>query len=287
LLAGDAVHQYVPTGGYGMNTGVGDAFDLGWKLAAVLAGFGGPALLDAYEAERRPIGLRNCAASARHVGVRGQIADLYGPALGLLDAAGDAARAAAGARIAQLGNAENESFGIEHGYVYAGSPLVAHERGAQIPDDPIQYEPTTVPGARLPSVILEDGRPLYDMLGDWFSIIVVGNADPVGFTAAAAKMRVPLRVVRIGEQWKAIYAAPMLLVRPDQHVAWRGSNDDEADAAVSIRRALGWSGASNGMQTFDLSSEQRLLSEEFSSNSHKPARSRPASSRPNGTGRCS
>ena len=77
LLAGDAAHQYVPTGGYGMNTGIGDACDLGWKLAAMLHGYGGPRLLASYELERRPVGVRNCDAARRHSEVRAEIAAVY------------------------------------------------------------------------------------------------------------------------------------------------------------------------------------------------------------------
>src|SRR5215813_7646539 len=118
FLAGDAAHQYIPTGGYGMNTGIGDACDLGWKLAAVLHGFGGPGLLAAYEAERQPVGLRNREASHRHTKVRGEIAALYRADLMAAGPTGEAARAEAARRIAALGNAENESFGIELGYAY-------------------------------------------------------------------------------------------------------------------------------------------------------------------------
>src|SRR5262249_52084944 len=118
FLAGDAAHQYIPTGGYGMNTGIGDACDLGWKLPAVGHGFAAPGLLASYAAERRPVGLRNCEASRRHSAVRAEISALYGADLMLPGDAGDAARLEAGRRIAAIGNAENESFGIELGYAY-------------------------------------------------------------------------------------------------------------------------------------------------------------------------
>jgi hypothetical protein len=112
FLAGDAAHQYIPTGGYGMNTGIGDACDLGWKLAAALHGFGGPHLLASYDAERRPIGLRNREASSRHAQVRAEIGALYIPDLTVPGPQGDIARAEVGLRIGAIGNAENESFGL-------------------------------------------------------------------------------------------------------------------------------------------------------------------------------
>ncbi len=240
LLAGDAVHQYVPTGGYGMNTGVGDAFDLAWKLAATLKGFGGPGLLASYEAERRTVGLRNCAAAEHHVGTRMAIGALYGPGLHAADAQGAVARMAAGAAIAELGNAENESYGIEQGYVYSDSPVVCSEPAAQTLQDPLRYEPTTVPGARLPSIILEDGVALYERLGDWFTLLIVGEGDEAGFRAAAEALGVPLAILRIPSRWQALYQADLLLVRPDQHVAWRGRHADAERASAVLKRALGW-----------------------------------------------
>ncbi len=208
FLAGDAAHQYIPTGGYGMNTGIGDAIDLGWKLAAAVKGFGGAALLDSYEKERRPVGLRNRLASERHTGVRFKIADLY-------EKERDPAALARG--IAALGNAENESWGIEFGYRYDG-----------VEGDPLRYEPTTAPGARLPSIFLRDGTALYDRLGPWFTLLRFGDADPTPLIDAAPA---PLEIVVIDDlALAAIYEAKLVLVRPDTHVAWRGNRCDDGDA---------------------------------------------------------
>ncbi len=242
FLVGDAAHQYIPTGGYGMNTGVCEAFDLGWKLAATLAGFGGPGLLASYEPERRPVALRNCAASRRHAEVRAQIGALYGPALFDAGEAGDAARGAAAARIAQLGNLENESRGIELGYAYRDSPIVASEPDARWIDDPATYHPTTAPGARLPNVFLQDGTALYDRLGRWFTVLVTGNDSGAGLVRAARTLGVPLIEVRLEEPRLApLYEADMLLVRPDHHVAWRGrAPASDAEALRIVHLALGW-----------------------------------------------
>ncbi|MBX9702212.1 MAG: FAD-dependent monooxygenase, partial [Acetobacteraceae bacterium] len=198
-LAGDAAHQYIPTGGYGMNTGIGDALDLGWKLAALCAGFGGPLLAPSYDAERRPVGRRNREASARHTDVRIAVGGLYHEGLLAPGTAGDAARAEAAARIAALGNVENESWGIEHGYSYVASPLVWHEPGARAPDDTVRYEPTTVPGVRLPSIRLRDGGFVHDRLGPWFTLLAVGTAPDEGLVAAAARRGVPLAVLRLDD----------------------------------------------------------------------------------------
>lgn len=208
FLAGDAAHQYIPTGGYGMNTGIGDAVDLGWKLAATLRGHAGPGLLASYERERRPVGLRNRLASERHTGVRLKIAELY-------DSVTDPE--ALGRAIAALGNAENESWGIEFGYRYDG-----------VEGDPLVYEPTMAPGARLPSTFLRDGSALYDHLGPWFTLLRFGDADPSPLIDTAP---VPLETVIVDDAYLAsIYRARLVLVRPDTHIAWRGDACDDGDA---------------------------------------------------------
>ena len=242
ILAGDAAHQYIPTGGYGMNTGIGDACDLGWKLAALVRGFGGPTLLASYDAERRPVGLRNRQASGAHTDVRVAIAQAYadaGNGIYELSAESDSRRAALGARIAALGNAENESYGIELGYAYPRSPIVCPETDAEISDDPVRYVPTAAPGARLPSILLADGSALFDRLGPWFTLIAFAAAPDAELVTAAMRRGMPLEVVRIDQPGlQHIYRAPQLLVRPDQHVAWRGRNAGDAADAI-IARCLG------------------------------------------------
>jgi 2-polyprenyl-6-methoxyphenol hydroxylase-like FAD-dependent oxidoreductase len=241
FLAGDAAHQYIPTGGYGMNTGIGDAVDLGWKLAATLLGFGGPELLDSYGKERRPVGLRNREASAAHTKVRLAIAESYGEAAEDGLPLSDASRAVLSAKIAAHGNAENESTGIEFGYVYDRSPIVAAEAGAVPPSDPLRYVPTTMPGARLPSTFLRDGSALFDRLGRWFTLVNFGTADESSFVAAADRIGLPLRILSLREPaLQRVYGRDALLVRPDQHIAWRGSETSAVDGAQVLARALGW-----------------------------------------------
>ena len=243
FLAGDAAHQYIPTGGYGMNTGIADACDLAWKLAALVQGFGGPGLIQSYDAERRPVGLRNRQASGRHTEVRLAIAQAYAEAGNSLEEPSpeaDTRRAALASRIAALGNAENESYGIELGYAYRQSPIVGAETDAEISDDPVRYIPTTAPGARLPSVLFADGSALFDRLGPWFTLIAFGTAPDAELVAAARRLGMPLEVVRVDEPaLEHIYRAPQVLVRPDQHVAWRGRNA-AAKADAIIARCLGW-----------------------------------------------
>jgi 2-polyprenyl-6-methoxyphenol hydroxylase-like FAD-dependent oxidoreductase len=242
FLAGDAAHQYIPTGGYGMNTGIGDACDLGWKLAAALHGFGGPGLLASYNAERRPIGLRNRSASGRHAQVRAEIGALYIPELTAPGAHGDVARAEAGLRIGAIGNAENESYGIELGYAYTDSPIVCTEAGTEIPSDPLRYVPTTAPGVRMPNVIMSGGAPIFDLLGSWFTLACFGVQPSEALMAAAARRGLPLHVLQgDAPDLVGVYGRQLLLVRPDQHIAWRGSACDSPGVANAIiARALGW-----------------------------------------------
>ena len=240
FLAGDAAHQYVPTGGYSMNTGMGDAVDLGWKLAATLRGWGGASLLTSYDQERRAIGLRNRGGSERHVGVRFEIA----MAMLSEDMANSAAqtakdaRARVGARILELGNAENEALGIEIGYRYDSSSVIFEESGEAPDDDLITYVPTTWPGSRLPSVFLKDGRAVFDILDQGFTLIAFGDANVTAWTVEAERRGLPFSILRLNEAAvRSIYQRDYILVRPDQHVGWRG--DQLPDLGTIFDRVTG------------------------------------------------
>ena len=224
ILAGDSAHQFIPTGGYGMNSGIADAAGLSWILASSIEGWGGDGLLDAYETERRTVAWWHLRASERHMGVRMQIGELYAQA-GELD--GDApeqvaARTDLGSKIKALGNAENESWGVELGYRYDDSPVIAHEEG--LGDiDPLVYRPNTAPGARLPHVFLEPGVSIHDKLGLYFTLVVLDDTDSTSFENQALALGFPLTVLRLNRSdLKPIFERNVLLVRPDQHVAWRG-----------------------------------------------------------------
>lgn len=240
-LAGDAAHQFMPTGGYGMNSGVCDAIGLAWMLAAQVQGWGGPRLLEAHDAERRPTAHWHRNASRRHLGVRIEIAEIFAAAG---DLEGDdpdfiARRTATGARIAAAGNAENESWGVELGFRYDGSPIIAREGDAPA-IDPLTYTASTWPGARLPHVFLADGVSIHDRLGLGFTLVIVdGDAGALEFEQAAAQRRMPFSVLRLGRpDLLPIYARRLLLVRPDQHIAWRG-NAPPADVAGLLAQVCG------------------------------------------------
>ncbi|KQY01334.1 hypothetical protein ASD37_30035 [Mycobacterium sp. Root135] len=221
-LAGDAVHQVPPTGGYGMNTGVGDAVGLGWALAALIHGWGGPKLLQAYETERRTVAQRNKAAAERHSLVRLAIKAAFRKTIHSEGWNGERARRRLGREIADLGNLENEALGIELGYRYDHSPIVATEPGYPPPQTRDAYTPTTWPGSRPPSVYLADGRALFDLFGCGFTLLRFTDTDTTALTDAAHQRGVPLTVVDVrDEHAHRLYERDLVLIRPDQHVAWR------------------------------------------------------------------
>jgi 2-polyprenyl-6-methoxyphenol hydroxylase-like FAD-dependent oxidoreductase len=240
LLAGDAAHQFIPTGGYGMNSGIADAAALSWVLAAKVQGWGGDALLDAYDAERRATAWMHLEASRRHMGIRIEIGGLYAEAGDLLadGAEGDARRTDLAKKIEALGNAENESWGVEFGYRYDGSPvIVAEPNPPEI--DPITYRGGTWPGVRLPHVFLADGSAIHDRLGLDFTLVALDDGDTAALEAEAAKQEIPLTVLRLKQPTlRSIYDRDLLLVRPDQHIVWRG-DALPSDVAGLLRRVSG------------------------------------------------
>lgn len=243
-LAGDSAHQVVPNGGYGMNTGVGDAVGLGWALAAVVNGWGGPRLLSAYAAERRGVGIANRDASARHTLVRLAIQMANRASLSGQDWAGDRDRARLGREILDLGNLENEADGIEYGYRYHNSPVICAELGHPPVNPAHRYIPSTVPGARPPSVFLPDGTALFDLFGPGFTLLRFADIDVTDVVSAAADHGVPLTVVDVRDpHTRKLYERDLVLIRPDQHVAWRG-NSGPVDAMALIDRVRGVVGSS-------------------------------------------
>lgn len=238
FLAGDAAHQLSTTGGFGMNTGIGDAVDLGWKLAAVLEGWGGDRLLDSYDAERRPIGARNVAEASANFDLWNVAQD--GAALTDASAAGERRRAEIGARLRDSLRREFETEGVQLGYRYDPSPICIADGTPPPPDEPMTYVPTARPGSRAPHVWLADGRSTLDLFGEGFTLLCLGHdlPEPAAFGRAAAARGVPLDIVRIDERLVAdAYEAGLVLVRPDGHVAWRGAEvPEDAIRVVDVVR---------------------------------------------------
>jgi 2-polyprenyl-6-methoxyphenol hydroxylase-like FAD-dependent oxidoreductase len=236
FIAGDAAHLMSPTGGFGMNTGIGDAADLGWKLEAVHKGWGGPELLASYEAERRPIGLRNVAEASRNL--RRMLATrqrLPGPEIFAPAAANDAARKAYGDWFVDTMRNEWFANGIMLGYRYDHSPIVWPDGTPAPPDLSHPYVQTARPGARAPHVALADGHSTLDLFGRGFVLLRLGPDAPAGerIAQAATIRSVPLRTVALAEpEALAAYQSRLVLVRPDGHVAWRA--DTEPANAVAL-----------------------------------------------------
>jgi 2-polyprenyl-6-methoxyphenol hydroxylase-like FAD-dependent oxidoreductase len=226
FLAGDAVHLVIPTGGLGMNSGVGDATDLSWKLAATLQGWGGPNLLASYGVERRQIGVRNVEASRQASRGRKAWRSMWRPEIRDNTPAGEAARAAL-VRVADVEQRKsNEMIGAELGYRYHGSRIIVEEPGEGPADNFMAYEPTTWPGARLPHVWLENGTAIQDAIPDGYVLLRLGhsqaNAEPL--QRAFASYGAPFTVLDIaGERPREVYGYDLLLLRPDMHVVWRGN----------------------------------------------------------------
>ena len=248
FLVGDAAHLNPPWGGHGFNTCIGDAANLAWKLAAVIQGWAGPQLLASYGAERRPIAARTIRDAAEN----GK-ALAYHFADPELVAAGPAGEAARGAAREALGvkQSEFDSLGLVLGYAYGDSPVVVPD-GLPVPaEDPIRYVPSAAPGALLPHAWVSGTSSLYSVLGDGFTLLagaeVLGGVpaaevfEPV--LAAAGRLGIPVTLAAVGPDddgthLSQVWGAHAVLVRPDQHVAWRGNSPEEAAAALSV--AAGW-----------------------------------------------
>jgi len=235
FIAGDAAHQNPPWGGHGFNTGIGDAVNLGWKLAAVINQWAPAALLDSYERERRPIAAQTIDEAVRNM-------SSLAPELGALlradsDEQFEATRDAAADAIRRTKDGEFHSLGLTLGYRYDNSPVIPVE-GSAPPAANDTYQPNARPGGRLPHFRL-DGQSLYDRLGSEFTLVGDLTLPAAGaFAKAAAALGVPLKVVAVdASDCAARFEAGLVLVRPDQHVSWRGDHVDDPEQV--LRTATG------------------------------------------------
>ncbi|HEV8015586.1 MAG TPA: FAD-dependent oxidoreductase [Stellaceae bacterium] len=228
FLAGDAVHLFTPTGGLGYNTAIEDAVNLGWKLAAVLTGWGGARLLDSYERERLPVAARNTGYARYYANSIGNFT--AAPEIEDATPAGEAARRDAGLYLNRHVREEFNIPGITFGARYDGSPIIVGDGQAPPPDRANDYVPSAVPCGRAPHAWLGDGRSLYDTLGFEFTLLRLGSRPPdaAPFARAAASRGLPLAIVdRPEPELRDLYAAGLALIRPDQIVAWRGDRVPE------------------------------------------------------------
>ena len=244
FLAGDAAHMHPPFGGFGMNMGVGDAVDLGWKLAAVLQGWGGRALLDSYERERRPVHMHVMdEATANH--------DLMSNALleeGIEDdtPAGNDVRQRVSRRIQAAKLPEFYTLGTILGDCYSDSPVIdrsAYKRPDDDGRDFLNYVPCSEPGYRAPHLWLSDGSSLFDHFGTGLTLLIssaVGEEVAAEVEADAANLNIPLTIIHPSEgAVHMLYPKTLTLIRPDQHIAWRGdtwqAGRDILSAATGLR----------------------------------------------------
>ena len=212
-LAGDAVHQSSPTGGAGMHTGIEEAVNIAWKLEAVIKGWGGPKLLASYETERKPVASRNI-----------ELSTLTYRALRSIPPTPDV-RTEAAWRTTNLSTYSIPDH-VRSCPTLVGSPIIVDDGSPLLERAPAKPVASTRPGARAPHAWIGKDRSTLDLFGDGFVLLRLG-ADPpeAGALLAVAKLRgVPMREIAIpDEAVEKTYERPLVLVRPDLHVAWRGS----------------------------------------------------------------
>jgi hypothetical protein len=241
FVCGDAAHLWIPLGGYGMNAGIADAANLAWKLAGVLNGWASPGILDTYHEERQPITdqvSRLIEDVARKVIVQrdGITADIERQ-----DAVGEAARTRVGTEAYDLDVQQQCCGGLNFGYYYEDSSIVAYDDECAPAYTMGTFTSSTVPGCRAPHLWLEGDRSLYDALGPDYTLIRLDPSVHVaGIAEAAAQRGVPLVILDIdASNAQALYDRKLVLVRPDQHVAWRGNEEPSApEELIDLMRGV-------------------------------------------------
>lgn len=240
FLAGDACHLHPPFGGYGMNMGIADGVDLGWKIAANLQGWGGPTLLDSYEIERRQVhDLVMNEAVTNHTVLGNQ---LFQEGLEDPSAEGELLRQTTGKRIELSKIREFYTLGIILGYRYEHSPVIEYDGLPYASSDYINYVPSSRAGCLAPHAWLHDGTSLYDHFGAGLTLLVSDvDADDQAqeLLASATNEGIPLKILRPSESGIGnLYPHRFTIIRPDQHVAWRG-NDLPKNHAAFLSYFLG------------------------------------------------
>jgi hypothetical protein len=241
LLAGDAAHTTSPTGGHGMNTGIGDVSDLGWMLSALVSSWGGPRLLEAYDLERRPVAIRNARSSTANY--HGWVENTGYEDVLRDDPAGQICRERIGANLTKSLHHEWNSLGIDLGYRYEQSPIVVPDGSPDTPDDPSEYVPTARPGHRAPHLWLADGRSTLDLFGHGFTLLRLEapDLDLSALIEAARERTVPLTLVDLDDpRATTLYERRLVLVRPDGQVAWRSDvpPGDPMELIDTVRGAI-------------------------------------------------
>lgn len=229
FIGGDAAHLFTPTGGLGYNTAVEDAVNLGWKLAHVVQGRAPESLLETFEIERKPLAERNTAYARQFADSVGLFAATR--ELELDTPEGRQARQIASEHLNRHVRLEFNIPGITFGGRYDASPIIVKDGTSPPPDAPNHYVPIACPGGRPPHAWLPDGRSLYDSFHVGWTLLALGphGPDTQHFETAATRLKLDLEVVRHpSSELLALYEAPLVLIRPDHIVAWRGEGAADA-----------------------------------------------------------
>jgi 2-polyprenyl-6-methoxyphenol hydroxylase-like FAD-dependent oxidoreductase len=243
FIAGDAAHLWVPYAGYGMNAGLADAANLAWHLAAQIEGWADAAALMAYERERHPITEQVSHFAMNHAHAMAQRRRAIPADIEDDTPAAQVAREAFGRDLYELNVQQYCCAGLNFGYYYADSPLIAYDGEAAPAYSMGHFTASTVPGCRTPHFWLDDGRSLYDAFGPGYTVLCLRagcEASVAALQAAAAARRMPLSVLDLSAQKRpAEYRHALLVARADAHTAWRGDALDAAGAAALVLRLCG------------------------------------------------
>jgi len=225
FIAGDAAHLWVPYAGYGMNAGIADALNLSWLLAARVQGWAEESILDAYEIERQPITEQVSHFVMNHAQKMIKARRAVPPNIEDLDTEGEAARALIGQEAYELNVQQFCCAGLNFGYFYQGSPIIAYDDETAPGYTMGGFTPSTVPGCRVPHFFLADGQSLYDVLGSGYTLMRFDpGIDVSALMSEAKKWRVPLALLDLHDQPECpdVYRHALVMCRSDQHIVWRG-----------------------------------------------------------------
>lgn len=234
FLVGDAAHRFPPTGGLGLNTGVGDVHNLVWKLDAVEQAWADPVILDSYDVERRPVAETNCRQSTDNVFKMVSLIE----ALGITT---DPTSAGMQAVLADPANAESieaavldqathfDMIGLQLGYAYAEGAVLHEGEPAPPNEDPRLFDPSWTVGERIEHLWLDDGRSSLDLIEPGYFTLLTGDRHE-SWDVAISAFDVPLR----HEPLEQLGEAVVLLVRPDQHIAWRAPADTAPGELIAV-----------------------------------------------------